>query len=53
MLGDIDGVVVVPRKLAVEVLLRAESMLEIEKRIFGWVAEGQTIDEITGQGGYF
>ena len=53
VLGDIDGVVVVPRKLAVEVLLRAESMLEIEKRIFGWVAEGQTIDEITGQGGYF
>jgi len=53
VLGDIDGVVVVPRKLAVEVLLRAETMLENEKRIFGWVAEGQSIDEITGQGGYF
>lgn len=53
VVGDIDGVVVVPRRLAVEVLLRAEEMREDEKRIFGWVAEGQTIDEITEKGGYF
>ena len=53
VVGDIDGVVVVPRRLAVEVLLRAEEMLRNEKQIFAWVAEGQTIEQISDQGGYF
>jgi regulator of RNase E activity RraA len=53
VLGDIDGVVVVPRDIAYEVLLRAEEIKENEKKIFGWVAEGQTVNEITEKGGYF
>lgn len=53
ILGDIDGVLVVPRELAYEVLLRAEEIKENEKKIFGWVREGKTIQEITENGGYF
>ncbi len=51
--GDIDGVVVVPRGIAYEVLLRAEEIRENEKKIFGWVREGRTIQEIKNNGGYF
>lgn len=53
VVGDIDGVIVVPRKLAVEVLLRAEEVLSNEKKIFGWVADGESIQSITEKGGYF
>lgn len=53
VVGDIDGVIVVPRKLAVEVLLRAEDILTNEKKIFGWVADGESIQSITEKGGYF
>jgi regulator of RNase E activity RraA len=53
VLGDIDGVLVVPRELAHAVLLRAEQIKANEKKIFGWVAEGQTIHQITEKGGYF
>jgi regulator of RNase E activity RraA len=53
VLGDIDGVLVVPRDVAGDVLLRAEEIKRNEKEIFGWVAEGQSIREITGKGGYF
>jgi regulator of RNase E activity RraA len=53
LLGDIDGVVCVPHDLAYEVLVRAEEILRNEKKIFGWVAEGQTIQQITASGGYF
>lgn len=53
VLGDIDGVVVVPRDLAYEVLVRAEEIRANEKKIFGWVAEGQTVHQITEKGGYF
>lgn len=53
LLGDIDGVVCVPRDLAHAVLLRAEEILRNEKMIFGWVADGQTIQQITANGGYF
>ncbi len=53
VMGDIDGVVIVPRDLACEVLLRAEEMKRNEKKIFSWVAAGETIQEITGKGGYF
>lgn len=53
VLGDIDGVVIVPRDIAYDVLVRAEEIKENEKKIFGWVAEGQTVNEITEKGGYF
>jgi len=53
VLGDIDGVLVVPRDIAYEVLLRAEEIKENEKVIFGWVHEGQSIQDITEKGGYF
>ena len=53
VLGDIDGVLVVPRDIAYEVLIRAEEIKENEKKIFSWVHEGQSIHDITKKGGYF
>lgn len=53
VLGDIDGVVVVPRRLAVEVLRRAEEILANERMIFQWVADGDSVEQITARGGYF
>jgi len=53
VLGDIDGVLIVPRDIAYDVLLRAEEIKENEKKIFGWVHEGQSIHEIKEKGGYF
>ena len=53
MLGDIDGVLAVPRDVAYDVLERAEEIKENEKKIFGWVKDGQTIQEIADKGGYF
>lgn len=53
VVGDIDGVIVVPRALAMAVLERAEEILGNEKRIFQWVEEGETPQQITAKGGYF
>ncbi|MEO6003935.1 MAG: RraA family protein [Opitutus sp.] len=53
ILADIDGVLCVPRDLAYDVLIRAEEIRANEKKIFGWVAEGQTVQQITEKGGYF
>ncbi len=53
VIGDIDGVLVVPRDIAYDVLIRAEEIRDNEKKIFGWVKEGQTVHEITEKGGYF
>lgn len=53
VLGDIDGVVIVPRDIAYKVLVRAEEIKANEKKIFSWVAEGQTIHQIKEKGGYF
>jgi 4-hydroxy-4-methyl-2-oxoglutarate aldolase len=53
VLGDIDGVLIVPRELAFSVLIRAEEIKENEKKIFGWVHEGKSVKDITEQGGYF
>ena len=53
ILADIDGVLCVPRDIAYDVLVRAEEIRANEKKIFGWVAEGQTIHQITEKGGYF
>lgn len=53
VLGDIDGVLVVPRAIAYDVLVRAEEIKSNEKKIFSWVNEGQSIQQITEKGGYF
>ena len=53
ILGDADGVVAVPRGIAVEVLERAEEIIANEKKIFSWVDKGETIEEISRKGGYF
>ena len=53
VLGDIDGVLIVPRDIAYDVLIRAEEIKKNEKMIYTWVMEGQTIDEIVKKGGYF
>ncbi len=53
ILGDVDGVLVVPRDIAYDVLVRAEEIKANEKKIFGWVKEGQSVHEITEKGGYF
>lgn len=53
ILGDIDGVEVVPRDIAYEVLVRAEEIRANEIKSFGRVAEGQTVQQVTDKGGYF
>ena len=53
IMGDIDGVLCVPRDIAYDVLVRAEEIEQNEKKIFSWVHAGETIDEITKKGGYF
>lgn len=51
--GDIDGVVVVPRALALEVLQRAEEIRDNEKDIKTWILGGKKAADIAAQGGYF
>ena len=53
VMGDIDGVLIVPRDIAYDVLLRSEEIKENEKLIFGWVQNGDSIQEIKDRGGYF
>ena len=53
VIGDIDGVLVIPRERAYEILLRAEEIRENEETIFCWVREGQSIHDIKAKGGYF
>lgn len=53
VVGDIDGVIVVPRERAVEVLERAEALRRAEEQIFDWVAAGDSVKDITDKGGYF
>lgn len=53
IMGDVDGVLCVPRQIAYDVLCRAEEIKENEKKIFGWVEEGQSAKEISDKGGYF
>lgn len=53
VVGDVDGVLIVPRDIAYEVLVRAEEIKENEKKIFSWVNEGQSARDITEKGGYF
>ncbi len=51
--GDIDGVIVVPRDMAYDVLLRAEEIAESEGQLKQWVQEGLPTTEIVKRGGYF
>lgn len=51
--GDIDGVIVVPRKVAYDVLVRAEYIKENEKEIKQMVVDGLTPSEVVKRGGYF
>ena len=51
--GDIDGVIVVPRDMAYQVLLRAEEIRDGEKQIDNMIASGISATEIVAQGGYF
>lgn len=51
--GDIDGVLVIPRGIAYEVLLRAEEVAESENDLKKWVQDGLSAKEIVRRGGYF
>jgi len=51
--ADLDGVVVVPRGLAYDVLIRAEEIKNNEKEIKKWVDSGTSASEIVKRGGYF
>ena len=53
MFGDIDGVVVIPRAIAYEVLLRAEEINRNEREMKKWVHEGFSAVEMVNNGGYF
>ncbi|MBW7456131.1 RraA family protein [Paenibacillus sepulcri] len=51
--GDIDGVIVIPRDIAYDVLLKSEYIKENEKAIKQMVLEGLTPSEVIKKGGYF
>ena len=51
--GDVDGVVIVPRDIAYDVLIRAEEIKNNEKQIFSWVEKGDSAKDIKERGGYF
>lgn len=51
--GDIDGALVVPRKIAYDVLIRAEEIKNGEKEIRTWVHEGFSAKDVVKRGGYF
>lgn len=51
--GDIDGVIIVPRSKAYDVLLRAERIRDNEKEIRKMVSDGMEPTEVVARGGYF
>ena len=51
--GDIDGVLVIPRNIAFDVLTRAEEIQTGEKKIRSWVFKGFSAIDIVNRGGYF
>jgi 4-hydroxy-4-methyl-2-oxoglutarate aldolase len=53
ILADIDGAIAIPRKIAYDVLLRAEEVEKNEGEIKEWVAAGLSSEEIHSRGGYF
>lgn len=53
LFGDIDGVVVVPRAVAYDVLVRAEEIQRGETEIRAWVDSGMSAVDVVEKGGYF
>jgi 4-hydroxy-4-methyl-2-oxoglutarate aldolase len=53
VMGDIDGVIIVPRDIAYEVLLRAEQIRGNEKNIKQWIESGVSASGVSERGGYF
>ncbi len=51
--GDIDGVIVIPRSLAVAILERAEEIQKDEGEITRWVRSGMPPRGVHERGGYF
>jgi len=51
--GDVDGVLVVPRAMACEVLLEAESVRSEEQVYKKWIDDGMSATEVVDRGGYF
>lgn len=51
--GDIDGVIIVPRRMAVDVLERAETIRKEEQVYKKWLDDGMSADEVVRRGGYF
>ncbi|MGN1275311.1 MAG: hypothetical protein ACI4UF_12065, partial [Thermoguttaceae bacterium] len=51
--ADIDGAVVVPRKICVAVLERAESIVRNEDEFKDWIQAGLSPEEVHARGGYF
>lgn len=53
LLADIDGALVIPRRLATDVLQRAEQIEQNEGEIKEWVDAGLSAQDIHDRGGYF
>ena len=53
ILADIDGVIVIPRELAMEVLEKAEAVRDNEENIKKMVLSGLKAAEVFEKGGYF
>lgn len=53
IMGDIDGVIVVPRQMALDVLKKAEIIRDNEVEIKKMVLAGLTPVEVVNNGGYF
>lgn len=51
--GDIDGVIVIPREHAVEVLEKAEAIRDGEAAIKEMIQEGMAPTKVVENGGYF
>lgn len=51
--GDIDGVIIIPRRLAYDVLVRAEAVRDGEVAIKKLVSDGMSPTEVVANGGYF
>lgn len=51
--GDIDGVLVVPRRIACDVLIEAEAVNKNEQVYKQWIDQGMSPTEVVDRGGYF
>lgn len=51
--ADIDGAVIVPRGIAMEVLERAEAVRADEQEFKKWIDQGMSATEVVEKGGYF